>query len=84
MFFTRIGKVLAHLVLWGSILRIAMCLFIIISPMELDAKEEVVRRYIGGVGLESLGPSIDKAGLALIIGVSLGVLCEISARRQQG
>jgi hypothetical protein len=83
MFFTRIGKVLAHLVLWGSVLRIGMCLFIILSPMEMDAKEEVVRRYIGAGGLESLGPRINRAGMALIVAVSLGVLCEISARKQQ-
>jgi hypothetical protein len=74
---------LAHLVLWGSVLRIGVCLFIILSPTGIDAKEEAVRRYVGGGGLETLWSRISAASMTLVIAVSVGVLCEISGRRRQ-
>ena len=79
MFFTRIGKVIAHLVFWLSVFRVATCLFAMFGPLSMDEQQAFVRRYIGG-GLEGLGSTLDKAAIVLCIGVALGVLCEISAR----
>ncbi len=79
MFFTRIGKVIAHLVFWLSAFRVAMCLFAMFGPLSLDERQAFVRRYIGSGGLEGLGDKLDTAAIALAVGVALGVLCEISA-----
>lgn len=84
MFFTRIGKVIAHLVFWLSAFRVATCLFIMFGPLSLDEQQAFVRRYIGGGGLEGLGATLDKAVIALAVGVALGVLCEISAKTGRG
>lgn len=84
MFFTRIGKVIAHLIFWLSAFRVATCLFVMFGPLSLDEQEAFVRRYIGGGGLEGLGATLDKAAIALAVGVALGVLCEISAKTGRG
>ncbi|MCC8931916.1 hypothetical protein [Rhizobium sp. 'Codium 1'] len=80
MFFTRIGKVIAHLVFWLSAFRVATCLFVMFGPLSVDEQQAFVRAYIGSGGLEGLGATLDKAAIALAVGVALGVLCEISAR----
>lgn len=83
MFFTRIGKVIAHLVFWLSAFRVVTCLFAMFGPLTLEERQAFVGRYIGGGGLEGLGSVLDKAALALAVGVALGVLCEISARNSR-
>ncbi len=83
MFFTRFGKLIAHLMLWACAFRLATCLFIMFSTIDVESKDAAARRYIGTGGLASVGEAADKAALGIIIAVSLGIFCEISARRQQ-
>lgn len=79
MFFTRVGKLIAHLVFWASAVRLGTCLFIIFSTFEVESKHALANRYIGN-GLEAVGPAAEKAAMYILVAVVLGILCEISSR----
>ncbi len=79
MFFTRVGKVLAHLVFWFSALRILIGVYVVFGAPDLATSMAAQRRYLGST---TGGEAMDRGALWVLVAVALGVLCEISARRQ--
>jgi hypothetical protein len=80
MFFTRVGKVLAHLVFWCSVFRILVGVYVLFGAPDLATSMAAQRRYLGSA---TGGEAIDRGALWVLVAVALGVLCEISARRQK-
>jgi hypothetical protein len=78
MFFTRIGRIFAHLIFWASAFRIAVALIIATTAPDMEANAAFSRRYLGAA---TSGEALSNTTfLTLLAGVALGVLCEISAR----
>lgn len=78
MFFTRIGKVVAHLIFWGSSIRLAFAFFIAFTSPDVDVNRAVATRYLGAA---TSGKAINQASIGLLLGLTLGVICEISSRK---
>ncbi|MFK0332582.1 hypothetical protein ACIQUB_15745 [Rhizobium sp. NPDC090275] len=79
MFFTRIGKVVAHLVFWLGLFRVSSALLIAFTSPDMETNAAFSRRYLGtATSGEALS---DKIFLYIIAAIILGVVCEISARR---
>ena len=70
MFFTRLGRVVAWLVLIFSFLRLALAVYLA-TTYQLDA----ARRYLGP---QNAGEVIDQSMIAILFAVVLGILTEIS------
>jgi NhaP-type Na+/H+ or K+/H+ antiporter len=77
MFFTRIGKVIAHLIFWGSIVRLASALFVALNTADMEGNQAAAARYLSAA---TSGDAMDEAVVGLLLGLALGVLCEISTR----
>lgn len=71
MFFTRVGYVVAWLLVIGGGLRAAMGFMIAQS----DDYQELAQRYLGS---STTGEAIDRGLLVFLIGVSVGMVAEIS------
>ena len=78
MFFTRIGKVVAHLIFWASAFRVVMAFGIAFTAQGPEDRLAMARRYLGNVA--DTGEAIDRGLKFLLVGLALGILCEISAR----
>lgn len=78
MFFTRIGKIIAHLGFWIGILRIAMALSVATSTKDMETNAMLSRRYLAAA---TSGEAINEATIYILVAVALGVLCEISSKR---
>lgn len=79
MFFTRVGKVVAHVVFWLGLLRVASALLIAFTSPDMEANTAFSRRYLGTATTgEALSGNVFLYIFAAII---LGVVCEISARQ---
>ncbi|MDH4439173.1 MAG: hypothetical protein QE284_02180 [Rhizobium sp.] len=76
MFFTRIGKVIAHLIFWGSAVKLATALFVALSTSDMEGNRAAAARYLSAA---TSGDAMDEAVVGLLLGLALGVLCEISA-----
>lgn len=70
MFFTRVGMIVAWLVCAFGVMRIAPALAVLLAPESFPNSA----RFIGG----GTGEAIDKGLLAIVVGIALGVLVEIS------
>ena len=75
MFFTRIGRVFAHIFFWSGMVAVAYALFagftVFKYPEEMMAQSKWVSREVG-------------EGMTLaFMGLALGVLCEISSKRNK-
>ena len=77
MFFTRIGKVVAHLIFWASALHIVLALGIAVTAQSPEDRAAMIARYLGNV---TIGAAIDRGIKVLLVGLALGILCEISVR----
>ncbi|WP_377277234.1 hypothetical protein [Rhizobium sp. R86522] len=77
MFFTRIGKVIAHVIFWGSIVRLALAFFVAFNSVDSESNRAASARYLATA---TSGEAINQAFVGLLLGLALGVLCEISAR----
>ncbi|WP_155947749.1 hypothetical protein [Rhizobium sp. 2MFCol3.1] len=79
MFFTRIGKVVAHLIFWFGLIRVSAALLIAFNTPDLETNAAFSRRYLGTA---TSGEAFsDKIFLYIIAAIILGVVCEISARQ---
>jgi hypothetical protein len=79
MFFTRIGKVIAHLIFWLGLLRIGSALFIAFTAADVETNAILSRRYLG---TSTTGEALsDKVILYVVAAIALGVLCEVSAKQ---
>lgn len=80
MFFTRVGKILAHIGFWLGLLRVGMGFLVASGALTFATGAdpcEAERRYLG---TETSGQTIDQGVAMIVVAVALGVLCEISAR----
>ena len=78
MIFTRIGKIVAHLIFWASAFRITVALIIATTAPDMEANAAFSRRYLGAA---TSGEALSSTTFfTLMAGIALGVLCEISAR----
>ncbi|ACE92031.1 hypothetical protein RHECIAT_CH0003083 [Rhizobium etli CIAT 652] len=74
MIFTNLAKIVAWIVLVGSVMRIITGIGI--ATEILGPYEEALRRYGGRA--ESSGVIIDRGVYALLVAIALGALAEIS------
>lgn len=75
MIFTKIARILAWIILVGSVMRIVNGIGI--ATEFLGPYEEALRRYGGKA--ESSGAIIDRGFYALLVAIALGTLAEISS-----
>lgn len=75
MSFTRIRTIVAHLFFWYGILQIALALYFGLSSSEAPDGRNAISRHL----IEEFGEGMTR----LFFGVALGVLCEISSKRNQ-
>lgn len=80
MFFTRVGKVFAHLMFWIAVIRLVVALGIAYGTPDMETNRAYSLRYLQ---VETSGASINKSIQNILIALALGVLCEISARRKK-
>jgi hypothetical protein len=80
MFFTRIGKVFAHLIFWLGLFRVAMGFFVVFGSADMESSRALASNIFGG---KTTGQAIDQGFIAVVLAVALGVLCEISAKRNK-
>lgn len=78
MFFTRIGKVIAHLIFWFGLIRVAIALAIAFGTSDMESNAAFSRRYLS---TDTSGAALSNTLLlGIAAAVALGVLCEISAK----
>lgn len=77
MFFTKIGKVFAHLGFWSGVFKVIVGLFIAFGSSDMASNRIAAQRYFGE---ENSGAIIDQGTTYLLIALALGILCEISSR----
>jgi len=78
MFFTRIGKVIAHLIFWFGLVRMGTALAIAVGAPDMESNAALSRRYLStATSGEALSNTLF---LCIAAAVALGVLCEISAK----
>lgn len=80
MFFTRIGKVIAHLLFWFSVINISIAFAGAFSTADLESNRAFASHYLSAA---TTGEAIDKAQLYILLAVALGVLCELSAAKRK-
>lgn len=78
MFFTRIGKIVAHLMLWLGVFRVGMGFIIAYGTPDMESNRLAARHYLAA---STTGDAINQGMISVLAAVALGVLCEISARR---
>ena len=80
MSFTRIGKVIAHLMFWLGTLRTGMGFFVAFGTDNMENNRAAAGRYLAGA---TSGEAINEGMTYVILAVALGVLCEISSKRDR-
>lgn len=78
MFFTRIGKLLAHLAFWTNLLSLLLGFYFAYSAVDMEQNMLLSRQFLG---TDTTGEAIDRASRNILLSIALGVLCEISTRR---
>lgn len=77
MFFVWTGRVIAHLIFWLGLLRVGMGLLVAFGTADMENNQAAARRYLGAA---TSGEAINDGMMYVVIGVSLGVLCQIAAK----
>jgi hypothetical protein len=80
MFFTRIGKVIAHLMFWSSVIHISIAFAGAFSTANMESNRAFASRYLSAT---TTGEAINKAELYILLAIALGVLCEISSKKSK-
>lgn len=78
MFFTRVGKIVAHLIFWLGLLRVTIGFFVAFGTADMESNRIATSRYLGA---GTSGEAINEGIIAILLAVALGVLCEISSKR---
>lgn len=78
MFFTKIGKILAHLLFWLGLLRVGMGFLFAVGTPDMENNRAAARHFLGAA---NTGEAINEGMIAILVGIALGILAEISARR---
>lgn len=79
MFFTRTGKVIAHIVFWLGALRLGLGAFGAFATANMENNRAFAGRYLAA---ETTGEAINEAMIYILVAVALGILSEISASRR--
>jgi hypothetical protein len=77
MFFTKIGKILAHLMFWLGLLRVAMGFLFALGAPDMESNRAAARHFLSAA---TTGEAINEGMIAILVGVAFGILAEISAR----
>lgn len=77
MFFTKIGRVIAHVGFWVGIFHVLAGLFIAFNSPDMASNRIAAQSMFGE---ENSGEVIDQAITYLLAAIALGILCEISSR----
>lgn len=80
MFFTRIGKVIAYLIFVLGILRVAMGFLGAFGSADIESNRAFASRYLSAA---TTGEAINEGMMYILLAVALGVLCEISSKRNK-
>jgi len=80
MFFTRIGKFVAHLIFWFGLLRVAMGAFVALGTADMASNRAFADRYLAAA---TSGEAINDGMIYILLALALGVLCEISSKRNR-
>jgi hypothetical protein len=78
MFFTRIGKVIAHLIFWLASIQVAIAFTGAFGTADMESNRAFASRYLSSA---TTGEAINKGMMYILLAVALGVLCEISSKR---
>lgn len=78
MFFTKIGKILAHLMFWLGLLRVAMGFLFAFGAPDMESNRAAARHFLSAA---TTGEAINEGMIAILIAVALGILVEISMGR---
>jgi hypothetical protein len=78
MFFTRIGKILAHLMFWLGLLRVAMGFLFALGTPDMESNRAAARHFLSAA---TTGEAINEGMIAILVAVALGILVEISMGR---
>lgn len=77
MVFIKIGKVLAHLIFWLSLVQLLLAFALAFGSDTMEANRALAQRYLSA---SMTGEAINEAQLYLVLGLALGILSEIGAR----
>lgn len=77
MFFTRIGKAIAHLIFWFSTFRVALGLVGAYLSPDQESNRAFAGRYLAAA---TTGEAINQGLTYILFALALGVLTEISSR----
>ena len=80
MFFTRIGKMIAHLMFWLGIARVALGFIGASGSADIESSRAFASRYLAAA---TTGEAINEGMMRILLAVALGVLCEISSQRNK-
>lgn len=78
MFFTRTGNILAHLIFWFGAFKFGVGFLVAFGAEDMETSRFLADRWLSA---ETTGEAIDEGALLILLGVALGVLCEIGSRR---
>lgn len=78
MFFTRIGKIIAHLMFWLGLMRVSMGFLVAFGTVDMESNRALAHQYFG---TRTSGEAITEGMIAIFLAVALGTLCEIGSRR---
>ncbi|MBW9053477.1 hypothetical protein [Rhizobium mesosinicum] len=76
MFFTRVGKIIAHVIFWVGVIRVGTGFLIAFGAPDMESNALASRRYLAAA---TSGEAINEGGIAILLAVVIGVLCEINS-----
>lgn len=79
MFFTKIGTWIAHIVFWLGTTRVIVAAVLAFGSENMGQNVAASRRYLAA---SNTGEAINEGMMYMLVGVALGVLCEISKRQK--
>ena len=77
MLFIKIGKVLAHLIFWFSLIQLLLAFTLAFGTETMEANRAAAQRYLSA---GTTGEAINEAQRYLLIGLVLGIVSEIGTR----
>lgn len=80
MFFTRIGKVIAHLIFWMGLLNVSIGILVGLGTDSLESNRAAAKLWLRE---STSGEAIDKALMYIGFALVLGILCEISSKNNK-
>ncbi|WP_221116463.1 hypothetical protein [Rhizobium sp. NZLR1b] len=79
MFFTRVGKIIAHLIFWLGIFRVGIGVVVAFGTPDMESNAHASRIFLAAA---TSGEAINEGSIGILLAVAIGVLCEISSKSQ--